>query len=36
MDFINLPSKNDVSNLMEEMAGIRTRLVKQQRLLKEL
>ena len=36
MDFINLPSKNDVSSLMEEIAGIRSRLVKQQRLLKEL
>jgi hypothetical protein len=36
LDFINLPSKNDVSGLMEEMAGIRSRLVKQQRMLKEL
>ena len=36
MDFINLPSKNDIERLMEEIEAIRSRLVKQQRSLKEL
>lgn len=36
MDFVNVPSKNDVDRLLEELDGIRTRLVKQQRALKKL
>ena len=36
MDFINLPSKNDIERLLEEVQAIRSRLVKQQRSLKEL
>ena len=36
MDFMNLPSKNDVAKLMEEMQRVRSRMVKQQRLLVEI
>lgn len=36
MDFVNVPSKNDVARLLEEIEGVRSRQVKQQRLLKEL
>jgi hypothetical protein len=36
MDFVNVPSKNDVTRLLEEIEAIRSRLVKQQRALKEL
>ena len=36
MDFINLPSKNDVERLLEEVQTIRSRLVKQQRSLDEI
>ena len=36
LDFMSLPSKNDVTKVLEEIEGIRSRLVKQQRMLKEL
>jgi hypothetical protein len=36
MDFMNLPSKNDVDRLMEEIDGLRSRMVKQQRVLKKI
>jgi len=36
LDFMSLPSKNDVARLLEEIAGIRKRLVQQQRALGNL
>lgn len=36
LDFMSLPSKNDVTRLLEEIEGIRSRLVKQQRALRNL
>jgi hypothetical protein len=36
MDFMSLPSKNDVAKVLEEIEGLRSRLVKQQRMLKSL
>ena len=36
LDFMSLPSKNDVARVLEEIAGIRSRLVKQQRSLRDL
>ncbi len=36
LDFMSLPSKNDVAKLLEEVEGIRSRLVKQQRALGNL
>lgn len=36
MDLLNLPSKNDVEKLLEEIEGLRSRLVKQQRALDRL
>lgn len=36
MDFMNLPSKNDVDRLLEEIEGLRSRMVKQQRALKKI
>ena len=36
MDFMSLPSKNDVTKVLEEIEAIRSRLVKQQRILKNL
>ena len=36
LDFMSLPSKNDVARLLEEIEGIRSRLVKQQRALRNL
>jgi DNA repair exonuclease SbcCD ATPase subunit len=34
MDFMNLPSKNDVAKLLEEIERVRSRMAKQQRMLK--
>ena len=36
MDFMNLPSKNDVAKLLEEIERVRSRVVKQQRMLKKV
>jgi len=36
MDFMSLPSKNDVAKVLEEIEAVRSRLVKQQRILKNL
>jgi hypothetical protein len=36
MDFVNLPSKNDVVKVLEELEAVRSRLVKQQRTLQNL
>jgi hypothetical protein len=36
LDFMSLPSKNDVAKVLEEIQGIRARLVKQQRALRDL
>jgi FixJ family two-component response regulator len=36
MDFMNLPSKNDVSKLLEEIERVRSRMAKQQRMLKNV
>lgn len=36
LDFMSLPSKNDVARVLEEIEGIRSRLVKQQRALRNL
>ena len=36
LDFMSLPSKNDVGKVLEEIEGIRSRLVKQQRTLRDL
>jgi hypothetical protein len=36
MDFMNLPSKNDVAKLLEEIERVRSRMAKQQRMLKKV
>ena len=36
MDFMNLPSKNDVAKLLEEIERVRSRMAKQQRMLKNV
>jgi len=36
LDFMSLPSKNDVARVLEEIEGVRARLVKQQRALRDL
>lgn len=36
MDLLNLPSKNDVEKVLEEIEGLRSRLVKQQRAIDRL
>lgn len=36
LDFMSLPSKNDVTRVLEEIEGLRARLVKQQRALENL
>jgi len=36
MDFMNLPSKNDVARLLEEIERVRSRMAQQQRMLKNV